>query len=143
MPHLPDPTPTGERACRRNDVHQAHTWSQLGDWWNCPGWPNKDTPFTQYPKPGDLEENLGKLEREIEAKIAELALRRVSDIPAEAKPDFLTVAEVASQLRVSKMTVYRMCERGDLPCVHITQRTFRIPARLFALWLEEKGYTAP
>ena len=38
---------------------------------------------------------------------------------------FLTVAEVASIMRVSKMTVYRMVHAGELPAI----RVGRIPAR--------------
>jgi excisionase family DNA binding protein len=39
---------------------------------------------------------------------------------------FLTVAEVASIMRVSKMTVYRMVHGGDLPAVRVG-RSFRVP----------------
>ena len=37
---------------------------------------------------------------------------------ASGAPSFLTVAEVAAMLRVSKMTVYRMVHSGDLPAMH-------------------------
>jgi excisionase family DNA binding protein len=40
----------------------------------------------------------------------------------------LTVAEVASVMRVSKMTVYRMVHSGDLPAVRVG-RSFRVPER--------------
>ena len=40
--------------------------------------------------------------------------------------DFLTVAEVATELRVSKMTVYRMVHDGVLESVNINKRSFRI-----------------
>ena len=43
---------------------------------------------------------------------------------AEAK--FLTVAEVAALMRVSKMTVYRLVHSGDLPAVRVG-RSFRVP----------------
>lgn len=36
-----------------------------------------------------------------------------------AKARFLTVAEVAAQLRVSNMTVYRLISAGDLPAVRV------------------------
>jgi excisionase family DNA binding protein len=36
---------------------------------------------------------------------------------AEAR--FVTVTEVASLMRVSKMTVYRLIKQGDLPAVRI------------------------
>jgi excisionase family DNA binding protein len=42
---------------------------------------------------------------------------------SEAK--FLTVAEVASTMRVSKMTVYRLLHSGELPAVRVG-RSFRV-----------------
>jgi excisionase family DNA binding protein len=39
---------------------------------------------------------------------------------------FLTVAEVADMMRVSKMTVYRMVHAGDLPAIRFG-RSFRVP----------------
>ena len=39
---------------------------------------------------------------------------------------FLTVAEVAALMRVSKMTVYRLVHSGELPAVQIG-RSFRVP----------------
>ena len=39
---------------------------------------------------------------------------------------FLTVAEVAAIMRVSKMTVYRMVNGGDLPAIRVG-RSFRVP----------------
>ena len=38
---------------------------------------------------------------------------------------FLTVAEVAAMMRVSKMTVYRLVHGGDLPAVRVG-RSFRV-----------------
>lgn len=42
---------------------------------------------------------------------------------SEAK--FLTVAEVAAMMRVSKMTVYRLVHSGELPAVRVG-RSFRV-----------------
>src|SRR3954465_9082912 len=39
---------------------------------------------------------------------------------------FLTVAEVAALMRVSKMTVYRLVHGGTLPAVRVG-RSFRVP----------------
>lgn len=39
---------------------------------------------------------------------------------------FLTVAEVAAVMRVSKMTVYRLLHSGELPSVRVG-RSFRVP----------------
>jgi excisionase family DNA binding protein len=39
---------------------------------------------------------------------------------------FLTVAEVAAAMRVSKMTVYRLVHGGELPAVRVG-RSYRVP----------------
>jgi excisionase family DNA binding protein len=39
---------------------------------------------------------------------------------------FLTVAEVAAIMRVSKMTVYRLVQSGALPAVRVG-RSYRVP----------------
>ena len=41
--------------------------------------------------------------------------------------ELLTVAEVSTLLRVSKMTIYRMVHSGEIPHVRVG-RSFRIPA---------------
>lgn len=41
------------------------------------------------------------------------------------KPAFLTVAEVAALMRVSRMTVYRLVHAGTLPAVQVG-RSYRI-----------------
>ncbi len=48
--------------------------------------------------------------------------------PALAEVRFLTVAEVAAVMRVSKMTVYRMVHAGELPAVRVG-RSFRVPEK--------------
>jgi excisionase family DNA binding protein len=47
---------------------------------------------------------------------------------AGSGPDvrFLTVAEVAARMRVSKMTVYRLVHSGELEAVRVG-RSFRVP----------------
>jgi len=50
-----------------------------------------------------------------------------SDRPL-AEVSFLTVAEVAALMRVSKMTVYRLVHAGVLPAVRVG-RSFRVPER--------------
>lgn len=57
-------------------------------------------------------------------------------LPADA--EFYTVSEVASYLRVAKMTVYRMVEEGLMPHKRLG-RTIRIPAEDFAKMMEEAG----
>jgi len=43
----------------------------------------------------------------------------------QTRPSFVTVSEVARQLRVSKMTVYRLISSGELPAVRIG-KSYRI-----------------
>ena len=52
-------------------------------------------------------------------------------VPADAplsQVKFLTVAEVAALMRVSKMTVYRLVHSGELTAVRVG-RSFRVPER--------------
>lgn len=51
---------------------------------------------------------------------------------------FLTVAEVAEILRVSKMTVYRLCDSGDLPCVRIG-RSYRVEVSQMENYINTEG----
>jgi excisionase family DNA binding protein len=53
-----------------------------------------------------------------------------------AEVRFLTVAEVASIMRVSKMTVYRMVHGGELPAVRVG-RSFRVPEDEVQKYLRE------
>ncbi len=48
---------------------------------------------------------------------------------------FLTVAEVAALMRVSKMTVYRLVHNGELPAVRVG-RSFRVHAKAVHDYLE-------
>ena len=45
-----------------------------------------------------------------------------------AEMTFMTVAEVAAVMRVSKMTVYRLVHSGELPAVRVG-RSFRVPEK--------------
>jgi excisionase family DNA binding protein len=49
---------------------------------------------------------------------------------------FLTVAEVATAMRVSKMTVYRLVHAGTLPAVQVG-RSFRIPEQAVSDYLRD------
>ncbi|MCU1684855.1 MAG: DNA-binding protein [Amycolatopsis sp.] len=48
---------------------------------------------------------------------------------------FLTVAEVATLMRVSKMTVYRLVHSGELPAVRVG-KSFRVPEKAVHDYLE-------
>ncbi|WP_225752908.1 helix-turn-helix domain-containing protein [Actinotalea sp. Marseille-Q4924] len=46
--------------------------------------------------------------------------------PEQPRLRYLTVAEVADVMRVSRMTVYRLVHGGELPAVRVG-RSFRVP----------------
>lgn len=48
--------------------------------------------------------------------------------------DLLTVAEVAGVLRVSKMTIYRMCHSGELVSTGVG-RSLRVPSKAVRTYL--------
>ncbi|NUS45637.1 MAG: helix-turn-helix domain-containing protein [Mycobacteriaceae bacterium] len=54
---------------------------------------------------------------------------------------FLTVAEVAGLMRVSKMTVYRLVHNGELPAVRVG-RSFRVHAKAVHDYLENSYFDA-
>lgn len=54
---------------------------------------------------------------------------------------FLTVAEVAAMMRVSKMTVYRLVHGGDLPAVRVG-RSFRVSEKDVDEYLRSSFYNA-
>lgn len=56
-------------------------------------------------------------------------------------PKFLTVAEVASIMRVSKMTVYRLVHSEELPAVRVG-RSFRVTEDDVHEYLRKSFYSA-
>jgi len=54
---------------------------------------------------------------------------------------FMTVAEVADQIRVSKMTVYRLVHSGELEAVRVG-RSFRVPEHAVEELLNKSFYQA-
>jgi excisionase family DNA binding protein len=58
-----------------------------------------------------------------------------------ADVSFLTVAEVATKMRVSKMTVYRLVHNGELPAVRVG-RSFRVPENAVQAYLRSSYYEA-
>ena len=54
---------------------------------------------------------------------------------------FLTVAEVAAMMRVSKMTVYRLVHGGELPAVRVG-RSFRVLEKDVDEYLRKSFYNA-
>lgn len=60
-------------------------------------------------------------------------------MPASVK--FLTVAEVAAEMRVSKMTVYRLVHSGELEAIRVG-RSFRVPEHAVAEYLRKSYFQA-
>ncbi|MCW2718851.1 MAG: hypothetical protein QOG20_6721 [Pseudonocardiales bacterium] len=54
---------------------------------------------------------------------------------------FLTVAEVAGRMRVSKMTVYRLVHSGELPAVRFG-RSFRVQRHAVEELIRDARYQA-
>lgn len=54
---------------------------------------------------------------------------------------FLTVAEVAALMRVSKMSVYRLIHAGELEAVRFG-RSFRVPEQAVDVYLKDSYFEA-
>jgi excisionase family DNA binding protein len=80
------------------------------------------------PQPAATQETL--------APASERPTARDDDTTASSPHDtiFLTVAEVATVMRVSKMTVYRLIHTGHLAAIRVG-RTFRVPERTVHVYL--------
>ncbi|UOZ11737.1 MULTISPECIES: helix-turn-helix domain-containing protein [unclassified Amycolatopsis] len=61
------------------------------------------------------------------------------ELPAVGQVQFLTVAEVATLMRVSKMTVYRLVHSGELPAVRVG-KSFRVPEKAVHEYLQGAYY---
>jgi excisionase family DNA binding protein len=68
-----------------------------------------------------------------------MAQASIGDSLSEVK--FLTVAEVAAAMRVSKMTVYRLVHAGDLPAARVG-RSFRVPEEAVNEYLRKSYFQA-
>lgn len=68
----------------------------------------------------------------------ESSVREMSTTPDRSLGEvrFLTVAEVAAVMRVSKMTVYRLVHNGELPAVRVG-RSFRVPEQAVSDYLRD------
>jgi excisionase family DNA binding protein len=68
-----------------------------------------------------------------------MAQASIGDNISEVK--FLTVAEVAAAMRVSKMTVYRLVHAGELPAARVG-RSFRVPEDAVNEYLRKSYFQA-
>ncbi|WP_026425832.1 helix-turn-helix domain-containing protein [Actinokineospora inagensis] len=69
------------------------------------------------------------------------ASKRDLDPPGLPQVQFLTVAEVAALMRVSKMTVYRLVHGGELPAVRVG-KSFRVPEKAVHDYLQNAYFDA-
>ena len=69
------------------------------------------------------------------------AARDAGQSDGQPRAQFLTVTEVASLMRVSKMTVYRLVHNGELPAVRVG-RSFRVHAKAVHDMLESSYFDA-
>ena len=67
--------------------------------------------------------------------------KKEKEPPGTAQVQFLTVAEVATMMRVSKMTVYRLVHNGELPAVRVG-KSFRVPEKAVHGYLERAYFDA-
>jgi excisionase family DNA binding protein len=58
-----------------------------------------------------------------------------------SEAQFLTIAEVAAKMRVSKMTVYRLVHSGELPALRVG-RSFRVTEDDVNEYLRKSFYDA-
>jgi excisionase family DNA binding protein len=63
------------------------------------------------------------------------------DLKSFEDAHYLTVAEVALAMRVSKMTVYRMVHEGELPAVRFG-RSYRVPEQAVKEYLVAEQHSA-
>ena len=61
--------------------------------------------------------------------------------PGAAPVELLTVAEVATLMRLSKMTIYRLIDSGQLPAIRVG-RSLRIPKTSVESFLRDAGQPA-
>ncbi|WP_133848307.1 helix-turn-helix domain-containing protein [Labedaea rhizosphaerae] len=69
------------------------------------------------------------------------ANKRDADTAELGQVKFLTVAEVATVMRVSKMTVYRLVHSGELPAVRVG-KSFRVPEKAVHDYLQNAYFDA-
>jgi len=50
---------------------------------------------------------------------------------------FLTVAEVAQRIGVSRERAYQLIDNGTIPNIRLSERRIRIPVAAFEQWLAE------
>ncbi|PKV92310.1 excisionase family DNA binding protein [Amycolatopsis echigonensis] len=73
--------------------------------------------------------------RHVSKDAVNMSPNKKEDLPSVGQVQFLTVAEVATLMRVSKMTVYRLVHSGELPAVRVG-KSFRVPEKAVHEYLQ-------
>ncbi len=73
--------------------------------------------------------------RHVSKDAVKMSPKQKENLPAVGQVQFLTVAEVATLMRVSKMTVYRLVHSGELPAVRVG-KSFRVPEKAVHEYLQ-------
>ena len=55
-----------------------------------------------------------------------------------SKSPFLSIAEVAQLLGVSRGRAYQMAKDGAFPSIRLSPRRIRVPSLAFEMWLSEQ-----
>ena len=99
-------------------------------------------PYPRPAVPGPQSAHPAPTGVRLQPGVGPMGQRPMAVRPAVQRPaavTFLTVAEVAAMMRVSKMTVYRLVHAGELSAVRVG-RSFRVPERAVQDYLRD-AYT--
>jgi excisionase family DNA binding protein len=68
--------------------------------------------------------------------------RKGSSMPATTWSDvkFLTIYEIATMMRISKMSAYRLIHSGELEAIRVG-RSYRVPEQAVISYMREAAYT--
>ena len=66
-----------------------------------------------------------------------LFLFRKRSIMRDIQPNVMTVEEVAGWLRLPPSTIYKLCLRGEIPCIKIGKH-WRFQRKHIEIWFEQK-----
>src|SRR5712692_6618589 len=95
----------------------------------------RETPGHGVPSPGNPEGRSAR--QDTQSTICD-DLRGKICRPGVASEPFLSVKEVAARLGVCRATAYRLCERGELPYVRVSN-AIRVSLAAFAGYLAAAG----
>jgi hypothetical protein len=60
-------------------------------------------------------------------------------VQADNLPQFLTVADVMDNLKISKATAYKLFKRADFPAIIVGKKSIRVEVNAYIKWIDEHG----